>query len=73
MTHVCCPSCRLRFTPAATAYLIACPLCDDRLQQVASLSAMFGYRLFDVEDTPESLPQALAVSVRIPEPPGARP
>ena len=27
MTHVCCPRCRLRFTPAAAAYIVACPEC----------------------------------------------
>ena len=39
MTHVCCPSCRLRFSPAAAAYLVSCPECGGYLERSPALSA----------------------------------
>jgi hypothetical protein len=73
MTHVCCPSCRLRFSPAAAAYLVACPQCGEQLEPIVSLKAVLGFRLFDAEEALPSLPQALAVSIPVPEPPRTRP
>jgi len=35
MTHVCCPRCRLRFTPAAAAHLVGCPECAGSPQTIA--------------------------------------
>lgn len=70
MTHVCCPNCRLRFTPAAAAYLMVCPECGEPPQPLAGLEA-FGFRLFRLEAVPNSLPEAVAVSIPIPDP-GAR-
>jgi hypothetical protein len=67
MTHVCCPRCRLRFTAAASAYIAACPECGEPPQQITSESAL-GFRLVGPEDLPIELPQAVAVSIPLPEP-----
>jgi hypothetical protein len=72
MTHVCCPDCRLRFTPAAAAYLVACPKCDEPPQTLAGVERVVGFRLFRPGDVPHSLPQAVAVSIPIPDPGGDR-
>jgi hypothetical protein len=72
MTHVCCPDCRLRFTPAAAAHLVACPGCGEPPQTLAGLDGMLGFRLFRLEDVPHSLPEAVAVSLPIPDPSGGR-
>lgn len=66
MTHACCPACRLRFTAAATAYLLACPACGEPPQPLAGLAGAVGYRLFRLEDAPHSLPEAVEVSMPIP-------
>lgn len=63
MTNVCCPKCRLRFTPAISAYLLACPECGQTVQPVTSRREMVGYRLMLPEDLPYSLPHAGAVSM----------
>ena len=63
MTHLCCPRCRLRFTPAAAAYLVACPECAEPPRQSAELKAMLGFRLIGSEDPSRSLPEAVAVSL----------
>ena len=49
MTQVCCPICRLRFTPAAAMYLVACPQCGEPPQLFASLERTVGFRLFEPE------------------------
>jgi hypothetical protein len=67
MTHLCCPSCRLRFTPAAAAYLTVCPQCGEP-PFAAAAEGTVGFRLFRVEDVPQSLPEAIAVSIPIPRP-----
>jgi hypothetical protein len=71
MTHVCCPDCQLRFTPAAAAYLVACPECGEPPKALASLEGVVGFRLFRW-DVPHSLPEAVAVSIPIPDPGGGR-
>jgi hypothetical protein len=68
MTLVCCPGCRLRFTPAASAYLVACPECDEPPQPVVGLARTLGFRLVGPEDLPYELPHAIAISVPVPEP-----
>jgi hypothetical protein len=73
MTHLCCPRCRLRFTAAAAAYLVACPECGEPPQLIVGLERTFGFRLVGPEDLPHELPRALAVSIPVPEPGGARP
>jgi hypothetical protein len=70
MTHVCCQRCRLRFTPGAAAYLVACPECGARLEALESLELMFGFRVFSPADIPGTLPEAAAVSIPVPEPDG---
>jgi hypothetical protein len=72
MTHVCCPSCRLRFTPAVSAYLAVCPQCAEPLQTITGAQRVFGFRLFEPEDPSFSLPEALAVSMPLPDPHGIR-
>jgi hypothetical protein len=68
VTHLCCARCRLRFTPAAAAYIIACPECGDSPQPIASLEATFGFRLVGPEDLPGELPYATAIAVTFPDP-----
>jgi hypothetical protein len=72
MTHVCCPACRLRFTLAAAAYLVACPECGEPPQRISSLERAVGFRLFGPEDIPLVLPEAAAVSIPVPDPGAGR-
>ena len=72
MTHLCCPGCRLRFTPAVSASLAACPQCGEALQLVAGAHGVIGFRLFEPEDPGESLPEALSVSLPLPDPGATR-
>ena len=72
MTHVCCPDCRLRFSPLAAAYLVACPGCGEPPQTLAGLQEAVGFRLFRLEYVPHSVPEAVAVSIPIPDPGGRR-
>jgi hypothetical protein len=71
MTHLCCPSCRLRFNPSA-AYLVACPECGQPLEPIADLRRSVGFSLFMPEDLPHQVPEAVAVSVPIPDPDAGR-
>ncbi len=68
MTRLCCPHCWLRFTPAAAAYLGECPECGRSLQ-ASNAEDILGFRIFRFEDAPQSLPQAVAVSIPVPEVP----
>ena len=68
----CCRRCRLRFTPAAAAYVEACPDCGGSLER-CSLDGTFGFRLFKVGASPDPIPQAIAVSLPVPDPRGLRP
>ncbi len=72
MTHVGCPSCRLRFTAAAAAYLVACPQCGRQPEPIAGAEAVVGFRLFVVEDVPRDLPEAVCVSMRVQDPDAGR-
>jgi hypothetical protein len=69
VTHVGCPGCRLRFTPAAASSIVACPECGDPPQPIPSLERTFGFRLVGPEDLPHDAPFATAVSIALPEPP----
>jgi hypothetical protein len=71
MTHLCCPPCRLRFTPAAAAHLDACPGCGEPLR-ASSLSGTVGFVLFRLNDVPPSLPEAVAESIAVADPDPAR-
>lgn len=73
MTHVACPDCRLRFTSAAAAYLVACPECGQPPQSITDAEAVVGFRLLGLEDVPHKLPEAAAVSIPIPDPGGGPP
>lgn len=68
MTHVCCPRCRLRFTAAASAYITACPQCGEQPQTITSAASALGFRLLGAEDLPIESPEAIAVSLPVPEP-----
>ena len=71
MTRLCCPQCRLRFTPAAEAYLAACPECGQSPQPIVDLDRAVGFRLVGPEDLPHELPQAAAAYLPLPDLPGA--
>ena len=64
MTRSCCPSCRLRFTHAAAAVLVACPSCDEELHEVSDVAELVGYRL--LTDPPEVQIMAAAMALRHP-------
>jgi predicted amidophosphoribosyltransferase len=68
MTHAICPDCRLRFTRAAAAYLPCCPRCGEPLQPLAELAGALGYRLFVPEDARHAQPDAIEVSMPMPDP-----
>src|SRR5690242_11172234 len=72
MTPVCCPTCRLRFTPAAAAQLVACPECGGPPERITSSERVVGFRLLGPQDIPHSVPQAVAVSIPVQEPGGPR-
>ena len=72
MGHLCCPNCRLRFTPAAAAYIMACPECGDPPRPIASLERTLGFRLVGPEDLPHELPYAVARSIALPDPEARR-
>ena len=68
-THLCCATCRLRFTRVSLAYLPGCPGCGEALQPL-SLEETFGFRIFSVEDAPPALPEAVSASLPVPDPGG---
>jgi hypothetical protein len=68
MTQVCCPTCRLRFTRAASAYLVACPKCGEPPQLVSSAHLTIGFRLFAHDDLDDAPPRAIAVAMPLPAP-----
>jgi hypothetical protein len=68
MTHVCCTNCRLRFTPAVAAHLVACPECGELPQPAASGQELLGFRLVKLGDVPTPLPQAIAAALALPDP-----
>ena len=72
MTHIGCPNCRLRFPPAAAAYLVACPECGRAPQPIAGAEGAVGFRVFIVKDPPQELPEAVAVSLPVPDLGGER-
>jgi len=67
MTRACCPGCRLRFSPAATAHLMICPECGAPLQAGVAASDALGYRLFDLTDSSSELPIAIEVALPVPD------
>jgi hypothetical protein len=66
MTRLSCPSCRLRFGAAATAFTTSCPDCGRHLEAVVSAEDTMGFRLFAPSDSQPELP--VAVEVALPDP-----
>jgi hypothetical protein len=64
MTHVACPYCGLRFT---AAYVAACPECGRPPQLFVGPQDVVGFRLFVAEDLPLPIPEAVAVSMPLPD------
>jgi hypothetical protein len=65
MTRLSCPSCRLRFTAAATATITTCPDCGRHLEAVASAEDTLGLRLFTPLDPQRDLPMAAEAALPI--------
>jgi hypothetical protein len=72
MTHVGCPSCCVRFTPASAAQLASCPECGRPLRPIVGAEGVVGFRLFVPEDVTQEMPEAVAVSIPIVDPAGAQ-
>ena len=70
MSSACCYACRLRFSPAVASYLAACPQCGEPPQPMSSPEGAVGYRLYTPVDAPPALPEALEVSMPMPDPNG---
>jgi hypothetical protein len=68
MTQVCCPGCRLRFSGAVAAYLVACPECGEPPEQVTSAARVLGFRLVSDAYGKDTLPIALTAALAIPTP-----
>jgi hypothetical protein len=68
MTRSCCPSCRLRFSRATAAQLVACPFCAQPLQVLAASDAL-GFKRIAVDGLAGGDPveaQAIAVAMALP-------
>jgi hypothetical protein len=70
MTRMSCPSCRLRFTAAATATITTCPDCDQALAPVISAEDTLGFRLFQPLDPQPELPMAVEAALPVHDPKG---
>jgi hypothetical protein len=68
MTHTSCPPCRIRFTPAVASALAACPHCGKPLHTSPDPVSVIGFRLFRLQDVPNPMPEAIAISVALPDP-----
>jgi hypothetical protein len=68
MNNICCTKCRLRFTPAAAAQLLACPECGGSPRAIPAREDMLGFRLDRFDDAPESWLQARAVALPVHDP-----
>ncbi|MEP6952717.1 MAG: hypothetical protein ABI950_01495 [Solirubrobacteraceae bacterium] len=66
MTRACCHSCQLRFTPAAAASVVACPICDQPLDRTARAGTLLGFRLHDAGDALPELPGVIAAALAAP-------
>lgn len=73
MTLSCCYHCRVRFTAAATQYLIACPECARPTVRVEKPQELVGFRLFDPLDLTDMVTDGREVSPARPGPGGRRP
>ena len=68
MTRLSCPSCRLRFTAAATATTTTCPACGLHLEEVISAEDTLGFRLFTPPDPQPELPMAVEAALPVHDP-----
>ncbi len=68
MTRACCPGCRIRFTAGAATFLDTCPDCGEPLQPNLALQEVVGFRRYRLEDIPQPLAEAIAMSIPIPDP-----
>jgi hypothetical protein len=68
VTRPSCPACHLRFAPAAAAHLTVCPVCGGSLQTLDRPESAIGFRLYVPEQALPLLPDAVAVSVPVPDP-----
>jgi hypothetical protein len=57
----------LRFTEAASAYLVACPECGRPPQAIVDAHRVVGFRLFVAEDVAREGPEASAVAIPFPD------
>ena len=75
MTHVSCPSCRVRFNRALAAHLEECPLCGSPLDSSSSAEPLLGLRLFDADQVePQASPHVAmphAKTMALPVPKGS--
>ena len=68
MTHLCCLTCRLRFSLVIVPSVSACPQCGSPTQAVASPEQVLGWRLATLQGpVPPWLPEAVAVSLPAPD------
>ena len=65
MTRMSCPSCRLRFTAAATATITTCPDCGRHLEPVISAEDTLGFRLFTPLDPQPEMPMAVEAALPV--------
>lgn len=72
MKRLCCPGCRLRFTRLAATYLTACPECGFPPKPVDDAESLIGFRLLGPQDTPQTMPDAVAVALPDPADKGVR-
>jgi anti-sigma factor ChrR (cupin superfamily) len=63
MTRSCCPSCRLRFSPATAAHLRACPFCAAPVHLLPA-SAIVGFSLVAIDPLVDDEP-AIAETVAL--------
>jgi hypothetical protein len=74
MTRSCCPSCRLRFSPATATHLRSCPFCAGPVQLLPA-SALLGFGLVAIDPLlDDELPIAESVALpppSVPTPPSA--
>ena len=65
--HLCCPDCRLRFTPAHAAPGVTCPQCGKPPHAVIGAEQLLGWRLSTLEDLTPLLADAIAISLPAPD------
>jgi cold shock protein len=69
-SRLCCPSCRLRFSPGASASLLCCPTCGRELEELALARDALGYQLVALATSRlDAAVAAAAAAARPPEGP----